>query len=64
MNEHLMRKAGFGPEMDAVQQGKCPLCKKPINPASFRDRLSHKEWTISGMCQQCQDKFFHTDEDE
>ena len=25
----------------------------------FRDELSHREYTISGMCQTCQDSFFN-----
>lgn len=31
-------------------------CGKPIGP--FRDELSEKEYTISGLCQECQDKVF------
>ena len=32
---------------------------KPIG--EFRDRLSEKEYTISGMCQSCQDSTFNVD---
>lgn len=38
------------------EQGKCPLCTKPVG--EFRDDLSRKEYSISGMCQDCQDEFF------
>lgn len=31
-------------------------CGKPIG--EFRDELSRKEYTISGMCQSCQDELF------
>ena len=31
-------------------------CGKPIT--EFRDSLSMKEYTISGLCQECQDKVF------
>jgi len=31
-------------------------CGKPIGP--FRDNLSLKEYRISGLCQECQDKIF------
>lgn len=31
-------------------------CGKPI--IGFRDSISMKEYTISGFCQECQDKVF------
>jgi len=31
-------------------------CGRPITP--FRDNLSLKEYGISGLCQECQDKIF------
>lgn len=34
------------------------LCVFGCGPVSFRDALSKKEYSISGMCQQCQDKVF------
>lgn len=36
-------------------------CGEPIGP--FRDLLSTKEYTISGLCQTCQDSIFGTEED-
>lgn len=39
-------------------QGKCPTCEEAIDAEEFRDSLSYKEYTISGMCQSCQDKVF------
>lgn len=38
----------------------CALCTpiKFVTFDDFRDDLSRKEYTISGMCQQCQDKVF------
>jgi len=30
----------------------------------FRDELSKREYTISGFCQDCQDKIFAPDEDD
>lgn len=62
MNEQIMRKAGFNDEMDKVNQSKCPLCGEKINFDDFKDELSLKEFTISGMCNQCQSKFFDIDE--
>lgn len=37
----------------------CAACRKPVT--GFRDRLSRKEFTISGMCQTCQDSVFGVD---
>tara|TARA_R110000765_G_scaffold8465_6_gene27315 strand:- start:3583 stop:3762 length:180 start_codon:yes stop_codon:yes gene_type:complete len=56
MNEEIMRNAGFNTEMDAVNKGVCPFCKKEIT--AFRDELSKREFTISGLCQKCQDDMF------
>lgn len=39
-----------------VDSGKCPTCKHPI--MGFRDALSYKEFTMSGLCQECQDGVF------
>ena len=41
----------------AIAEGKCPLCKSEIG--EFRDALSKKEFSISGMCQKCQDDAFN-----
>jgi hypothetical protein len=48
------------PDMyENVMSGKCPFCGKAINPdIEFVDELSYCEYTISGLCQQCQDKTF------
>ncbi|KKL94018.1 hypothetical protein LCGC14_1868820 [marine sediment metagenome] len=34
----------------------CSFCNKPAG--EFNDRLSKKEFTISGLCQECQDETF------
>ena len=45
------------PEMkERIIQNKCPTCNGEIG--EFRDTLSKKEYSISGMCQECQDKTF------
>lgn len=58
MNDEIMRQAGFGEEVRKTKLGMCPFCSKPVNMEDFRDDLSRKEFTISGLCQQCQDDFF------
>lgn len=41
-----------------VKIGRCPSCKKDIDPSTFRDSLSRREYGISGLCQECQDEVF------
>ena len=41
---------------ETIRSDKCMTCDGEAN--SFRDSLSRKEYTISGMCQACQDKTF------
>jgi len=45
----------------AVAEASCALCHG--SASSFRDSLSAKEYTISGMCQSCQNDFFEQFED-
>ena len=40
----------------AISRNVCSFCKGPA--ISFRDELSAKEYTISSLCQACQDKVF------
>ena len=58
MNKNILRKLGFGPEVDAYDHGFCPLCGTPICMSDFRDEPSKREYKISGMCQKCQDGNF------
>ena len=39
-----------------LKKGACVTCGS--TDQQFRDALSKKEWGISGMCQNCQDKVF------
>lgn len=51
----------------AKKESKCVAppygCGHFIDQDAFRDELSRKEYSISGLCQKCQDKFFNTDEE-
>lgn len=39
--------------------GKCPMCGKEIDlTKEYRDKLSIREYFISGLCQKCQDVGF------
>ncbi len=58
-NEHLLKQIGFEKEIKRIHEHRCPFCNKEIDAQTeFRDELSRKEFTISGMCQMCQDKMF------
>ena len=58
MNKELMRKLGFGEQVDNFENGRCATCGGEIGV--FKDKQSKKEYTISGMCQKCQDGVFET----
>lgn len=63
MNEEIMKTAGFKQYVNDVKAGFCPFCKKEIDSdTEFRDKLSIKEFQISGLCQKCQDNFFEEEE--
>ena len=47
---------------DRIMQGVCTFCAITLD--EFRDELSAKEYSISGMCQTCQDKTFGVSEEE
>lgn len=45
------------PRVAATALGHCE-CGAPVDSAAFRDRLSYREWFVSGLCQCCQDLVF------
>lgn len=56
-------KAVFGRERTtSIQSDICVTCGKPAT--TFKDELSRKEYSISGMCQECQDLVFNSDDEE
>jgi hypothetical protein len=49
-----------------ISEGICVTCDEArgLVATSFRDDISRKEYSISGMCQSCQDEVFgHEDEE-
>lgn len=58
MNINIMNKAGFTKQVGEVLKGNCPFCGKNVSEKDFRDRISVREFKISGICQECQDKTF------
>jgi len=49
---------------DRVRANRCTICGAPIFETDFADELSKKEYSISGMCQRCQNKAFRSDEND
>lgn len=49
-------EAVFPGTAKAIEEEKCPYCKKAIG--HFRNDLSEREYSISGLCQKCQDSVF------
>lgn len=47
---------------DALAAGKCPTCQGDISEEGFRNAFSIIEYSISGICQSCQDSVFGTEE--
>ena len=54
------RKLFGSPRTAAISQDTCVFCGKPAT--DFNDELSAKEFTISGLCQSCQDTIFGKDD--
>jgi transcription initiation factor IIE alpha subunit len=63
MNRDIMESFGFANEMKMVENRRCPICGEKVNTNDFRDNLSVKEFTISGICQKCQDRIFNRKEE-
>lgn len=40
------------------QKGKCPFCSKKVFLEDFKNKLSIKEYQISGICMRCQNETF------
>jgi uncharacterized CHY-type Zn-finger protein len=51
-----MKRNGNLKSSTSQKQKICVACRKQIT--GFRDTLSEKEYTISGLCQECQDEVF------
>lgn len=64
--DHQKRSEGMERALEALfpnetknrREGRCAICGRKVDLASFRDELSRKEFGISGVCQECQDKTF------
>tara|TARA_Y100000310_G_scaffold198242_1_gene198294 strand:- start:749 stop:943 length:195 start_codon:yes stop_codon:yes gene_type:complete len=52
----------FPQEVARVEMGKCPFCSKPVVASDFNDAVSLAEFSITGLCQNCQDEMFGTED--
>lgn len=59
--EAMLSKLTGVSRVGAVAEASCVMCKGEAS--SFRDPLSKKEYTISGMCQSCQDSVYGSEEE-
>ncbi len=52
--------------VEVIASGDCLTCDeaRDLKATSFRDDISRKEYSISGMCQSCQDDVFGHDDVE
>ncbi len=57
MNEEIVKQV-FSKAIEKVKNKICPFCNVKINESDFKDRLSLKEYKISGLCMKCQDEVF------
>ena len=53
----FLQNLGFN-RVEAIKNEKCAFCGNSVDVNAFRDILSKKEYSISGLCQKCQDKVF------
>ena len=54
-DEFILKLTGFD-RVGAIKSDTCAICKKEAKV--FKDKLSIKEYTITGLCQECQDTLF------
>jgi hypothetical protein len=65
MENYIKDQFGFD-RRSIIRSNKCvpPPNGCGGDATEFRDELSRKEYTISGLCQKCQDKVFDSDNEE
>jgi len=52
----------MNPKMaERVEQGRCAECGSPIREDEFTSERSKREYSVSGLCQSCQDEIWGED---
>ena len=59
--DRLLQTLAGIPRRQAIHEGFCMMCRGPAT--EFKDELSIKEFTISGLCQKCQDSVFDSSDE-
>lgn len=54
--ENVIRKTFSVDRLKSIRNDTCVFCGNPA--LTFKDELSKKEFSISGICQSCQDEVF------
>jgi hypothetical protein len=44
---------------EAIKTNTCIKCSKPVVETEFKDALSRNEYSISGLCQACQEQVYN-----
>lgn len=57
MNKDIV-KVFFPKAVDNFEKNKCVFCEEEVKEKDFRDKISKREYEISGICQKCQDQTF------
>ena len=57
MNKSIMDVL-FPGAFEKAAKGICPSCNKEVSEKDFRNKISKREFKISGLCQECQDLSF------
>ena len=58
MEQFFLRATGID-RRASIEGNICTFCRNPAE--SFRNAISEKEFSISGLCQECQDATFGVD---
>ena len=57
INEAIIQLTGID-RLSAINTKLCGWCNLTVAADSFKDELSLKEYRISGLCQDCQDRMW------
>ena len=58
LSEENLEYKHMNKRINVVDLGDCACCSATIFLSDFNDRLSFREFTVSQMCQDCQDETF------
>jgi len=56
--DNVLNSVSGNNRVESIENNICALCQQPVG--TFSDYRSYKEYTISGMCESCQDDVFYS----